>query len=77
MTREIWTGEDELAFQMGDMNGMAFNEEADVRGCDKPHHVARSIFHQPNHLKHIKSVPAIPMRLPEVMKKHIKRNGKK
>lgn len=77
MTSEIWTDKDELAFQMGDMNGMGFDEEAEVKGSDKPHHVARSIFHQPNHLKHIKSVPAVAMRLPEVMKKHIKRTGKK
>jgi hypothetical protein len=49
----------------------------DLIGCDKPHHLARSVYHQPNHLKHIKSVPIMPSKLLEVLKKHIKRDGKK
>jgi hypothetical protein len=30
MTREIWTNQDELEFQIGDMNGIAFDRPTQV-----------------------------------------------
>lgn len=50
MKKELWTAEDELEYQMGDMHGIVFKRDEAI-GCDKPHHLERSIAHQRNHLK--------------------------
>ena len=63
MTKEIWTSEDELEFQIGDMNGIAF--EAEARQTPK------------NDYRKDKSVPIRIDKKPEVQKKHIKQTGKK
>lgn len=75
-----WTQEelDSMAIgaTLGDLN-YEWELPDELPACEKPHHIARSCFHSPNHLKHIKSLPAIPMRIPENQKKHIKKSGKK
>ena len=79
MIKEItgWTEMDELGFQMThDIHG-EWEIPDELPRAEKPHHIARSCFHSPNHLKHIKSLPAMPMRIPENQKKHIKKDGKK
>jgi hypothetical protein len=46
-------------------------------GCDKDGHRQRSIYNQPNHLKHWKkSTPIVPDRQNPTHKKHITRDGK-
>jgi len=52
---------------------MKERNRGNILGCDKFHHRERSIYHQPNHLKH---KPIRIERVPEKRKKHIRKSGK-
>ena len=52
-----WSQDDEDEYQLSTgIDGIAF-DDVETKGSEKPHHVARSIYHSPNHLKHFKSLP--------------------
>ena len=66
MTHEAWTNEDELGYQIGDMNGEWQAEATKVvaKKVEKP-------FTQ------TPSKPVVVDKKPECQKKHIKRDGRK
>lgn len=68
MTREIWTDEDELGYQIGDMNGEWEREEFKKKPTG------------PKIEKPFTRTPTKPVRIdrrPEIMKKHIRRDGRR
>lgn len=67
MTHELWSAEDELGFQMGDMHGEWQKEEAKTKVGNKK--VEKPFTNTP-------TKPVKIDRKPECQKKHIRRNGK-
>ena len=70
MTNEnkLWTDEDELGFKIGDMHGEWEKRDVDSKIPPKP--VEKPFTKTP-------TKPVLVIRLPENLKKHIKRDGRK
>ena len=72
MTKELWTDLDELEYQMGDMNGIAFEVPSlEVKSRQKTSNLDKL------ERDRIPTKPIRIVRTPEVKKKHIKKDERR
>lgn len=51
-----------IAEKFGGADVSDYISPSDRRGCDKVNHFLRSLFHSPNHIKHLKEVEGYELR---------------